>query len=178
MQTAYEELHSPAHQKQPKTSRSNDKLKFHFVTMMKTFFHLPTKQAKCQFEIEETRRRIKILEKVYSSCILIGLFAFWPYTVGSFSVSIIRHCSSLELKFRSVQLVKVSYTAILHIEMIRIFFIHFLSFFSFSPQQFKSFIMHSICMLCAPSYAAFFFSFTQPFVFASSSRENYYECKM
>lgn len=36
--------------------------------------------AKCQFEIEEKENQTGKNLDFYSPCILIGLFAFWPYT--------------------------------------------------------------------------------------------------
>lgn len=150
--------------KQPKTSRSNDKLKFHFVTMMMkllSFFSSPHETSEMSIWNWRQQRRIKILEDVYFSCILIGLFAFWPYTDGSFQPLSKDICKNLKTELRSVQLVKVSYKAILHIEMIRIFFIHFLSF-SLAPRNNSN---HLLCTL----YLHVVRAFTQPFVLASSS---------
>lgn len=86
MQTAYEELHSRAHENNRK--RHDLAISLNFISQQRKTRRTDAISsnacfAKCQFEIEEKKRRkIKILERFAS--ILIGLFAFWPYTDRGF----------------------------------------------------------------------------------------------
>lgn len=150
MQAAYEELNSKAHANNQKRHDLAISLNFMSQRRSSTAMELKFFLGKCQFEIEKKRKEIKILE-FHSLCILIGLFAFWPYTVGSFLMCVISISQRAKLESSSVQLVNASYETILHIEMIRIFFMRFFSFL----QQFKSFIMHSIHPLPLCLYVLF-----------------------
>lgn len=75
--------------KQPKTSRSSDKLKFHFATAMQPvmmpFLQMPASQN-VNLKLKRMKNGGKQTKNQNSrtACILIGLFAFWPYTARGF----------------------------------------------------------------------------------------------